>query len=193
VAEQQMSDDRRRMLLVAEPGVMAALIASPDPHTELGASTRATIVAIEDVPGQPDFAFRIVPIGEDVYKQCEISNTPPKRNNLTGGTYRDPADLNESDYRADLIIRATHPEDVKVLWQNKDLLSSKGCNRSIDLVNTLLPAGYKLSVVAQIDRISGTGRRVGPPINFDGPHDCPICGKEHEPESLQPLTDTLRE
>lgn len=106
------------------------------------------------------FRFSVKPLSEREYNKCKKKHTKYVRNRSLG--VKMPEDTDNVKYRAEIIYRATVPEDRKKLWDNKEAweaLRDKGMQilSGLDMVEYCLLAGEKDRVIDVIDSISGYG------------------------------------
>jgi hypothetical protein len=105
------------------------------------------------VRGEP-LSFRVRPLHDSERRWCERQATRVNRDkrfaNLPMSEERD-----DSQYNSVLIHTATVDEDRAALWDNKTLWQAYRVGRGRDLVEAILLAGEKLTVVGTIFEISG--------------------------------------
>lgn len=104
------------------------------------------------------FRFSVKPLSEREYNDCKKKHTKYVRNRSLG--VKMPEDTDSVKYRAEIIYRATVPEDRKKLWDNKEAweaLRDKGMQilSGLDMIEYCLIAGEKDRVIDVIDSISG--------------------------------------
>ena len=88
------------------------------------------------------------------FKSCRKKFTKFVKSKVQGGI-RVPEEVNAVNYRAELIFRATTPEDQVKVWCNKALWKKLDLVTGYEAVNALLMAGEKEAVLSLIDQISG--------------------------------------
>ena len=66
-----------------------------------------------------------------------------------------PADFDSAKFGSMLIVTATHPEDKKFLWDNKDLMQKANVLAPWQLVDKVLLSGEKDRVIELIEYLSG--------------------------------------
>jgi len=99
------------------------------------------------------FRFSVKPLSEREYNECKKKHTKYVRNKSLG--VKMPEDTDSVKYRAEIIYRATVPEDRnKEAWEalrdkGKQILSG------LDMIEYCLIAGEKDRVIDVIDSISG--------------------------------------
>jgi hypothetical protein len=114
--------------------------------------------------GQVVLRWRIRPLAEHEYEECEDEAATTERSRQAGGM-KIRTDFDAARYRSLLIYTATVDEDRAKLWDSeeaqKKLLSGKWDlnkrRRAADLIERVLRAGEKSAVVALIDKVSGFG------------------------------------
>ena len=104
------------------------------------------------------FRFSVKPLSEREYNDCKKKHTKYVRNRSLG--VKMPEDTDSVKYSAEIIYRATVPEDRKKLWDNKEAweaLRDKGMQilSGLDMIEYCLIAGEKDRVIDVIDSISG--------------------------------------
>lgn len=104
--------------------------------------------------GKDLFSFHIHPLSEEDYNSCRKKFTKYVKSKVQGGI-RVPEEVNAVDYRAELIFRATTPEDQEKVWCNKVLWKKLDLVTGYEAVNALLMAGEKEAILSLIDQISG--------------------------------------
>lgn len=104
--------------------------------------------------GKDLFSFHIHPLSEEDYNSCRKKFTKFVKSKVQGGI-RVPEEVNAVNYRAELIFRATTPEDQVKVWCNKALWKKLDLVTGYEAVNALLMAGEKEAVLSLIDQISG--------------------------------------
>ena len=76
-----------------------------------------------------------------------------KRNKQLGTRVADHVD--SSKYRSQLIYDATLDEDRKKIWDNREAWNKFAVVNGIDLIDSVLKAGEKDTIIDKLDEISG--------------------------------------
>lgn len=101
--------------------------------------------------GQVKASFRLRPLSSEDVEQCVKQSTKLTKN-LKGKVEKE---VNQRLYQSILIYTATIPEDQARLWGNVELKRTLNVLDSFDMVDRLLLAGEKASVLAVIDEMGG--------------------------------------
>ena len=99
------------------------------------------------------FSFRIHPLSEDVYMDCQKKATRYKRNKRLGTQVAEEMDRDQ--FRSTLIYAATVPEDQEKVWNRADVKRALDCIRPDEVISRVLMAGEKSAICEKIDEISG--------------------------------------
>ncbi|MGH6915968.1 MAG: phage tail assembly chaperone, partial [Geminicoccales bacterium] len=145
--------DLKDGLLANEPDLLRGLLEAAGAADE---ETQPVEIARN---GRVLFAFRLRPLREREYEECQDQSTKYERNRQFGGM-RVPQDRNMARYRSLLIYRATVEADRTRLWDNKEAWERLKVLNGADLIERVLKAGEKEAVVAKIDELSGYGAEV---------------------------------
>lgn len=104
--------------------------------------------------GKVFFQFRVRPLSADEYEAIGERATTYKKNKRTGGKMVDK--FSTSMAHALLIVEATHPEDRKLIWGNKEIWKQVGnVLTAYHLVPKVLRSGEIDAIVGVIDDVSG--------------------------------------
>ena len=136
-----------------EDDILGGLMAAAAFHTD--EEDIATINIVRKVAGQKVtvLSFRIRPLGEEEYLKARKENTVYKRNKQLGTRVADHVDT--SKYRSQLIYDATLDEDRKKIWDNREAWNKFAVVNGIDLIDSVLKAGEKDTIIDKLDEISG--------------------------------------
>ena len=143
--EEQIADAREN-----ETALLDGLLAAADFKT----SEECIKNVVISRNGKDLFSFHIHPLSEEDYNSCRKKFTKFVKSKVQGGI-RVPEEVNAVNYRAELIFRATTPEDQVKVWCNKALWKKLDLVTGYEAVNALLMAGEKEAVLSLIDQISG--------------------------------------
>jgi hypothetical protein len=102
--------------------------------------------------GRAFFTFRVRPLSEKEFEQCEERTTTYERTRIG---MRVPKQRDMATYRAMVIYTATVPEDKATLWDNRDVWARFRAVSGLQVVDKVLKAGEKVAVVGKIEEISG--------------------------------------
>ncbi len=101
--------------------------------------------------GQVKATFRLRPLSSEDVEAC-VKQATKLVKNVKGKVEKE---VNQRLYQSILIFTATVPEDQGVLWGNVELKRALNVLDSFDMVDQLLLAGEKASVLAVIDEMGG--------------------------------------
>ena len=100
------------------------------------------------------FSFRVRGLTGEEREKCRDEATKMVKNKKLGGIAI-PADFDSAKFSSLLIVTATHPEDKKFLWDNKELLQKAKVLAPWQLVDKVLLSGEKDRVIDLIEHLSG--------------------------------------
>jgi len=100
------------------------------------------------------FSFRIRPLSEDEYTSC-LKNATKFSKPKKFGEVKVPIETNRALHRSYLIYNATVDEDREKIWDNKKAQNALNILTGVDMIDTILLAGEKDSIVDLLDDISG--------------------------------------
>lgn len=104
--------------------------------------------------GKKLFSFRVRGLTSEEREDCRDKATTIVKNNKFGGVMV-PTDFNTTQFNSLLIITATHPDDRKTLWENKELMQKANVLAPWQLVDKVLLSGEKDRAIELIERLSG--------------------------------------
>ncbi len=104
--------------------------------------------------GKELFSFRIRGLDDEETEKCRTDATKMVKNKRLGGMSV-PADFNAAKYSSLLIVAATHPEDKKLIWDNKDLQKRASAVSAWQMVDKVLRSGEKERAIELIEKLSG--------------------------------------
>ena len=104
--------------------------------------------------GEELFSFRVRGLDDEELEKCRTDATKMVKNKRLGGMTV-PADFNAAKHNSLLIITATHPDDKKFLWDNKDLQKRAEAVTAWQVVDKVLKPGEKEQVIELIEKLSG--------------------------------------
>ena len=100
------------------------------------------------------FSFRIRSLDDEEVDKCRDLATKTVKDRRYG-SLAVPKDFNAAKFNSLMIYTATHPDDRKILWDNKDLWQRANITTGWQLVDKVLNRGEKEDVLALIERLSG--------------------------------------
>lgn len=104
--------------------------------------------------GKELFSFRIRGLDDEEMEKCRTDATKMVKSKRLGGITV-PADFNVAKHNSLLIVQATHPEDKKLIWDNKDLQKRAKAVTAWQMVDKVLRSGEKERVIELIEKLSG--------------------------------------
>lgn len=154
------SEETTNQLRVSEEDFLQGLIDAASYAEDENQTKVIEIIRPGKIKGEKRLMFRfsVKPLSEREYNDCKKKHTKYVRNRSLG--VKMPEDTDSVKYRAEIIYRATVPEDRKKLWDNKEAweaLRDKGMQilSGLDMIEYCLIAGEKDRVIDVIDSISG--------------------------------------
>ena len=145
-----MDEDKRRELLDSEDAALK----------DVGGVLQAMETITEYRPfevvrnGKKLFTFRVRGLDDEELDRCRDQATKVVRNRRMGGLAV-PGDFNSAKYNSLLIYTATHSDDRKWLWDNKELWQRADVTTGWMLVDRILRRGEKDAVIGLIEELSG--------------------------------------
>jgi len=104
--------------------------------------------------GKKLFAFRVRGLTGEEREKCRNDATKMLKNKKLGGIIM-PADFDSAKFGSLLIVTATHPDDKKFLWDNKELMQKANVLSPWQLVDKVLLSGEKDRAIELIEHLSG--------------------------------------
>jgi len=104
--------------------------------------------------GKKFFSFRVRGLTAEEREKCRDDATKMVKNKRLGGIAI-PADFDSAKFSSLLIVTATHPDDKKFLWDNKELMQKANVLAPWQLVDKVLLSGAKDRVIDLIEHLSG--------------------------------------
>lgn len=154
------SEETTNQLRVSEEDFLQGLIDAASYAEDENQTKVIEIIRPGKIKGEKRLMFRfsVKPLSEREYNDCKKKHTKYVRNRSLG--VKMPEDTDSVKYRAEIIYRATVPEDRRKLWDNKEAweaLRDKGMQvlSGLDMIEYCLVAGEKDRVIDIIDSISG--------------------------------------
>lgn len=106
--------------------------------------------------GKELFSFRVRGLQDEETEECRQEATKTVRDKRFGNLAV-PQEFNVAKFNSLMIVRATHPEDARKLWENKELWEKAGVISTWQLVDKVLKRGEKDAVIELIEKLSGYG------------------------------------
>lgn len=139
--------NQEELLAVEEDFLQGLLDAANDQAEE--------VVKIEVVRGNKKyFEFGIRPLNETQFLDARKQATTYVKARSMGGV-RVPESVNSAKFHSLLIYRATVDKDRKKLWDNKKAWETLNVLNGPDLIDKVLKAGEKDSIIEKLEEISG--------------------------------------
>lgn len=145
-----MDEAKREELLAAEGSILkdvAGVLEAMETLTEY-----RVFEVVRD--GKKLFSFRVRGLTHEEIEKCTDQATKTVRDRRYGSLAY-PKEFNATRYRALMIYTATHPEDRKVLWDNKTLWEKAGVLAGWQLIDKVLKPGEQEKVEKLIEELSG--------------------------------------
>ena len=149
ITEEMNEETKNALVRKYEDDILGGLIAA--------ASFKEDEMETAEIPitrnGNTVIKFRIRPLSEEEYIKCRKNNTVYRKNKQVGTKVAES--VNTARYRAELIYTATVDEDREKIWNNHQAWDKLACLNGIDLIEVVLKAGEKDSIIEKIDELSG--------------------------------------
>lgn len=110
--------------------------------------------------GKSLFSFRVRGITGEEKEKCRDQATKMTKNKKLGGVAI-PTDFDAAKFNSLIVVMATHPEDKKFLWENKELMQKANVLSPWQLVDKVLYSGEKDRVIELIEHLSGADEEEG--------------------------------
>lgn len=145
-----MDEAKKEELLAAENTILQ------DIGGVLEAMETITKYEVYDVvrDGKKLFSFRVRGLDDEELEKCRDQATKVVKDRRFGSLAM-PRDFNAAKFNSLMIYVATHPDDKKLLWDNKDLWKKANIVAGWQLVDKVLLRGEKEEVIALIEKLSG--------------------------------------
>lgn len=149
-----MSKENKEELLVAEDTILqdvGGVMQAMDTITEY-----QTYEVIRN--GKKLFSFRVCGLDDEEAERCRDQATKMVKNKRLGVTV--PGDFNSAKFNSLLIYNATHPDDKKWLWDNKQLQQKAKTLTGWQVIDSVLKRGEKEAVIELIEKLSGMDEEI---------------------------------
>ncbi|GAW27992.1 hypothetical protein [Carboxydocella sp. ULO1] len=104
--------------------------------------------------GKKLFSFRVRGLSDEELERCRDQATKVVKDRRLG-SLAVPRDFNAAKFNSLMIYTATHDEDRKKLWDNKELWAKAGIATGWQLIEKVLRRGEKEAVMELIEKLSG--------------------------------------
>ena len=104
--------------------------------------------------GKKLFSFRVRGLDDNEFERCrDLATKVAKDRRL--GSLAVPREFNLAKFNSLVIYTATHPDDKKIIWDNKDLWAKADVVTGWQLVDKVLKRGEKEKCIELIEELSG--------------------------------------
>jgi len=104
--------------------------------------------------GKKLFSFRVRGLDDSEFEKCrDLATKVAKDRRL--GSLAVPREFNLAKFNSLVIYTATHPDDKKIIWDNKDLWAKADVVTGWQLVDKVLKRGEKEKCIELIESLSG--------------------------------------
>ena len=104
--------------------------------------------------GKKLFSFRVRGLDDSEFEKCRDQATKVAKDRRLGNLAV-PREFNSAKFNSLVIYSATHPEDKRVIWDNKDLWQKANVVTGWQLVDKVLKRGEKEKCIELIEELSG--------------------------------------
>jgi len=104
--------------------------------------------------GKKLFSFRVRGLDDSEFEKCRDQATKVAKDRRLG-SLAVPREFNSAKFNSLVIYTATHPDDKKVIWDNKDLWQKAKVVTGWQLVDKVLKRGEKEKCIELIESLSG--------------------------------------
>ena len=104
--------------------------------------------------GKKLFSFRVRGLDDSEFEKCRDQATKVAKDRRLG-SLAVPREFNSAKFNSLIIYTATHPDDKKVIWDNKDLWAKADVVTGWQLVDKVLKRGEKEKCIELIEELSG--------------------------------------
>src|SRR5690606_9152499 len=110
--------------------------------------------------GKKLFSFRVPGLDDSEFEKCRDQATKVAKDRRLG-SLAVPREFNSAKFNSLVIYTATHPDDKKVIWDNKDLWAKADVVTGWQLVDKVLKRGEKEKCLELIEELSGYSEEDG--------------------------------
>ena len=104
--------------------------------------------------GKKLFSFRVRGLDDSEFEKCRDQATKVAKDRRLGNLAV-PREFNSAKFNSLVIYSATHPDDCKAIWDNKDLWQKANVVTGWQLVDKVLKRGEKEKCIELIESLSG--------------------------------------
>ena len=104
--------------------------------------------------GKKLFSFRVRGLDDSEFEKCRDQATKVAKDRRLGNLAV-PREFNSAKFNSLVIYSATHPDDCKAIWDNKDLWQKANVVTGWQLVDKVLKPGEKEKCIELIEELSG--------------------------------------
>lgn len=104
--------------------------------------------------GKKLFSFRVRGLDDSEFEKCRDQATKVAKDRRLG-SLAVPREFNSAKFNSLVIYTATHPDDKKAIWDNKDLWAKADVVTGWQLVDKVLKRGEKEKCIELIEILSG--------------------------------------
>jgi len=104
--------------------------------------------------GKKLFSFRVRGLDDSEFEKCRDQATKVAKDRRLGNLAV-PREFNSAKFNSLVIYTATHPDDKKIIWDNKDLWAKADVITGWQLVDKVLKRGEKEKCIELIEGLSG--------------------------------------
>ena len=100
------------------------------------------------------FSFRVRGLDDNEFEKCREQATKVVKDRRLGSVAV-PREFNSAKFNSLLIYTATHPDDKKAIWDNKELWKEAKVVTGWQLIDKVLKRGEKDQCIDLIEKLSG--------------------------------------
>ena len=104
--------------------------------------------------GKKLFSLRVRGLDDSEFEKCRDQATKVAKDRRLGSLAL-PREFNSAKFNSLVIYMATHPDDKKIIWDNKDLWVKADVVTGWQLVDKVLKRGEKEKCIELIEELSG--------------------------------------
>ncbi len=104
--------------------------------------------------GKKLFSFRVRGLDDSEFEKCRDQATKVAKDRRLG-SLAVPREFNSAKFNSLIVYTATHPDDKKAIWDNKDLWAKADVVTGWQLVDKVLKRGEKEKCIELIEELSG--------------------------------------
>ena len=104
--------------------------------------------------GKKLFSFRVRGLDDSEFEKCRDQATKVAKDRRLGNLAV-PREFNSAKFNSLVIYTATHPDDKKAIWDNRDLWAKADVVTGWQLVDKVLKRGEKEKCIELIEELSG--------------------------------------